>query len=138
MLCLPPDWKLAKEAFEDLRHYWPILLLKEVARFPHEYDTWVCFGHTITNGDPPKAYAPNTKCCGALISVPLLASQEFWKLRVSDEKTIHFYSVIPIYKDEMDFKVKHGADPLIDKLCEREISELLNIGRPSVCKKGWW
>lgn len=138
MLCLPADWKLIKEAFEEHQNYWPIELLNSTARFPHEYDTWVCFGHTITNGNPPKPYDPNARFCGCLISVPQLADKDFWTLQIDAEKTIRFYSVIPIYREEMDFKVKHGADPLIDKLCEQEITELLDVNRKNVCKRGWW
>jgi suppressor of fused protein SUFU len=77
MLCLPAEWKLSQDALKDQRNYWPIELLKSTARFPHEYDTWISFGHTITNGDPPRPYGANTKLCGTLISVPVLAGKEF-------------------------------------------------------------
>src|SRR5262245_45453724 len=46
MLSLPADWPLSSEAFQDDSNYWPVRLLKMLARFPHEYDTWMCFGHT--------------------------------------------------------------------------------------------
>jgi hypothetical protein len=137
MLCLPQEWPLSEEAFKDQRNYWPVQLLKGTARFPHEYDTWVCFGHTITNGDPPEPYDQSVKFSGSLISVPMLVDKEFWALKTAD-KTIRFYSIVPIYSQEMDFKVKQGADPLIDKLGEREINELLDIKRKNVCKRGWW
>jgi hypothetical protein len=137
MLCLPDDWPISEEAFKDERNYWPVRLLKATARFPHEYDTWVCFGHTVTNGNPPEPYHPSAKFDGILLSVPMLVEKEFWTLD-TPEKKIRFYSIIPLYSQEMDFKVKQGADTLIDKLCELEISELLNIKRKNVCKRGWW
>jgi suppressor of fused protein SUFU len=37
MLRLPPDWPLEREAFEDESVYWPLRLLKFLARLPHEY-----------------------------------------------------------------------------------------------------
>ena len=29
--------------------FWPIQMLKFLARFPHEYKTWLGWGHTIPN-----------------------------------------------------------------------------------------
>ena len=46
---LPPDWKLEQKDFKDFANYFPIHWLKFLARFPHEYDTWLSFGHTIPN-----------------------------------------------------------------------------------------
>jgi ribosomal protein S27E len=138
MLCLPAEWQISQEAFKDERYYWPVRLLKMLARFPHEYDTWLCFGHTIPNDDPPQPYAANTKLCCALLLAPLLADQEFWSLKVNEEKTIRFYSLVPLYREEMEFKLKQGADPLLDKFGEHEVTELLDIKRKNVCKRGWW
>jgi hypothetical protein len=138
MLSLPAEWPISMEAFKEEDNYWPVRLLKILARFPHEYDTWLSFGHTLPNDDPPQPYAPNTKLCCALLLVPLLVDKEFWSLKVSEEKTIHFYSIVPLYREEMEFKVKHGTDPLLDKLGEHNVNELLDAKRKNVCKRGWW
>ena len=39
MVTLPADWPITQDAFEDERNYWPVRLLKGMARLPHEYDT---------------------------------------------------------------------------------------------------
>ena len=57
VLCLPKSWKMEQSDWKDEVHYWPIRWLKVCARFPHEYKTWLCWGHTLPNGDPPAAYA---------------------------------------------------------------------------------
>ena len=57
MIALPAEWKLADSQLEDERWYWPIRNLKALARLPHEYETWLGFGHTVPNGDPPEPYA---------------------------------------------------------------------------------
>ena len=54
MICLPPDWNMDQRAWNDERHYWPIRLLKTLARLPHEYNTWLSDCHTMPNGDPPE------------------------------------------------------------------------------------
>jgi hypothetical protein len=135
MLCLPPDWRISKEAFEDERWYWPVRWLKMLARLPHEYETWLGQGHTVPNGDPPEPFAPNTKLCCCLILPPMTVPEEFRLLTVSDEKTIEFFGVVPIYQEEVDFKLKHGAEPLVNRFLEFEITELLDIKRPNVCKR---
>ena len=37
-ILLPRAWPLNEEAFRNEDHYWPIRLLKFLARFPHEND----------------------------------------------------------------------------------------------------
>jgi predicted Zn finger-like uncharacterized protein len=136
MLCLPPDWKVSESAFKDERWYWPIRWLKMLARLPHEYETWLGFGHTVPNGDPPVPFAPNTKLCCCLIVPPITTPEEFGLLRVSEEKAIEFFAVLPLYKEEVDFKLRHGAEPLLNRFQEFEISEILDIKRPNVCRRG--
>jgi hypothetical protein len=138
VISLPPDWPITEEAFKNERNYWPVRLLKMLARFPHEYDTWLSFGHTLPNGDPAEPYADNTKLCCAYLLYPLLADRQFWSLEANSEKTIRFYSIIPLYRAEVELKLKQGSDALLDKLGEHEVNELLNPKRVNVCKRGWF
>src|SRR5580704_12236807 len=84
MICLPSDWPMEQEHWKDQRNYWPIELLKVLARFPHMYSTWLGPGHTVPNGDPPLAYAANTKMCCAFLLPPVLEGRDFWKLPIDD------------------------------------------------------
>lgn len=142
MLSLPSEWPMTMDDFEDERHYWPLRLLKMLARFPHEYKTWLYIGHTVPNDDPTKPYAPNTRLCCALLMPPLLTAAEFRTLQIDAERTIHFYSLIPLYREEMEFKLASGFDSLIDCFDKHEISELLDVDRANVCaaakKRGWF
>jgi PAS domain-containing protein len=47
LVCLPADWPVTEEAFEDERNYWPVRWLKQVARFVHEYKTLDPKGETF-------------------------------------------------------------------------------------------
>lgn len=40
IVTLPPDWKLDQASLEDDSWYWPVRLIKSLARFPHKYGTW--------------------------------------------------------------------------------------------------
>jgi predicted Zn finger-like uncharacterized protein len=139
MLSLPPDWKLDEASLEDGANYWPIYVLKMMARFPHEYQTWLSWGHTLPNGDPAEPYAENTKLCCALLLSPILPDEGFSQLVIDDEKTIHFFSIVPIYQEEIDLKLSQGTEPLVEKFAQAKVSELLDIRRVNVCKKrSWW
>jgi hypothetical protein len=58
---------------------------------------------------------------------------EFRRLQVRPSKTIQFLAVVPLYESEMNFKLKYGLDPLLDRFDQYNISELLDANRPNVC-----
>ncbi|MFD0855209.1 suppressor of fused domain protein, partial [Actinomadura adrarensis] len=53
MMCLPADWPLTQAALQDPRTGWPVQVLKQIARLPHEYATWIGEWHSVPNGDGP-------------------------------------------------------------------------------------
>jgi len=127
MIQLPPEWPISKEAFEDENNFWPVHWLKSMARFPHEYETWLFEGHTVPNGDPPEPFAANTQFCGWLLFWPLLVEEEFYELKINANKSIWFLSLYPLEK-LFDLFGKHGVLDIVD------------VDRPDVTKmkKGWW
>jgi hypothetical protein len=139
MLCLPPNWPLDEASLKDGRNYWPIYVLKLLARFPHQFNTWLWWGHTLPNGDPAEPYADNTQLCCALLLTPMRFPEEFGQLKIDDEKTIHFFSIVPLYKEEMELKLEKGTEALFDGFDKHQVNELLDPKRVNVCKrKGWW
>jgi hypothetical protein len=135
-LCLPKDWKMEEEDFKQESNYWPFRCLKFLARFPHEYKTWIWLMHTIPNGNPVRPFSDDTKLCCSLIAPPKRVPERAYRLRINKDKTIHFHSVIPIYKEEMEFKLKYGAEALLERFEKNGVDELLDIRRPSAVKKG--
>lgn len=109
--------------------------MKFIARFPHEYHTWLGSGHTIPNGEQAEPYAADTQLGCMLLLSSISLPEEFRELRVTDEKTIHFYCLYPIYKEEMELKMKKGVDALLDKFDEAGISDVIDVARPNVAKK---
>jgi hypothetical protein len=131
-LALPPDWPLTQADWEDEANYWPIRLLKLLARLPHEFDSFLGWGHTVPTADPPVPYADNTRLCCALIGPPLLGGDEFLRFDVADGRSVDVWAVIPIYADEMKLKLDRGTEALETLLDEHEVTELLDPARPSV------
>jgi len=133
ILRLPPEWPLTDSAFEDEANYWPIRMLKQLARLPHEYDTWLWFAHTVPNGDPPEPWAPNTTMSGVVLLPPLWGPDGIEELTAGDRQ-ITLLGAVPLHHDEMELKLEKGADELVDLLDAAEASELLDPARPSVVR----
>lgn len=138
LVTLPASWPVSMEAFQDEANYWPVRWLKILARFPHEHGTWLGYGHTIPNGNPPGPLAPSTRLCGMMVVPPAGYSESFFRLPVSGEKTIHFWSLVPLYAEEMDFKLRNGADALLERMDRQGVTEVIDPSRPNVAKSGWW
>ena len=129
-LALPLGWPMDSSEWEDERHYWPIRLLKVLGRMPHEHDTWLGFGHTVPNDDPPQPYAEGTKLCGAILMPPLLPREGFAVLdRLAGP--VNFYGVIPLHGDEIERKLQAGTEALLDPFDAAGVSELVHPGRRS-------
>lgn len=135
MVTLPADWKLDQESFEDENWYWPVRQLKYLARLPHKYQTWLGWGHTVPNGDPAEPYAPNTKLCGAIVLPSITVPDAFHTLRIDDQKTITFLSVVPLYAEEMNLKLRSGTDELLKRLGKNDVTDVVSTTRPNVAKK---
>jgi hypothetical protein len=135
MVTLPADWRLTQDDLQDEAWYWPIRTLKFLARLPHKFDTWLGFGHTVPNGDPPEPFAPNTGLAGAIILPPVTLPESFRVLPIAPDKEIHFMSVIPLYPQEMDLKLRAGTERLLEKFDKAGFSDLIDPARPNVARK---
>ena len=138
MITLPAGWRLSDTAFREEKNYWPIRLLKSLARFPHEYSTWLWQAHTVPNGEPPRPYDPSTGFVGAIIAPPITLSPDFLTLRCNPDQKIHFSSVIPLYPEEMELKLKKGAEALFDLFDKHSVDETIDVHRVNTAKKKWW
>jgi len=131
LICLPPNWPMTKEAFiESDDNYWPIRWLRELARYPYLAQTWIFVDHTIPNDDPPQPLASNTMMSGMLIGFPFFFGEGFFELKVSDEKTIHFLQLFPVYQAEMEHCMVHGAESLWDKIFQKYSDDCLELIDP--------
>ncbi len=137
-ICLPPEWPLSEEAFKNEDNYWPIRWLKMLARLPHEYDTWLSYGHTVPNGDPPERFAGNTQFCCLMLSLPRMLPREFVTLHLDHDRTVYFYVVLPLYKEEVDLKLRKGIDFLEKLLFKVHATEVLDLKRDNAGLLPWW
>lgn len=91
-----------------------------MARLPIEQNTWLGFGHTVPSGEPVAE--------DVLFNCMLLIDDDS-KVTVSKDKDINFYTVVPIYEEEMQYKFKNQAEGLL------ELFEKSGIPYPPVVDK---
>ena len=112
-IALPRNWKLKREDLKNERWYWPIRLLKALARLPIASDTWLGFGHTMDNEED---FAKDTKLCAAILTGPQDTEDGSEVCILPSGEEVNFYQVIPLYRDELEYKLAHDADALLDKM----------------------
>ena len=129
LLRLPPDWKLDSS---EQRWQWPIQWLRMLARLPLEQDTWLGWGHTVPNGRP---FASNTQLSGMVLIAPLELPEGAAVCPMEDGSEVNFYQVIPIYDEEMDYKLEHDAQALLARLEQQGVlsTGCVELQRPNTC-----
>ncbi|MEO3945312.1 suppressor of fused domain protein [Gorillibacterium sp. CAU 1737] len=138
MIALPSSWPLTDDAFQDENHYWPIRWLKILSRLPHEYETWLGPGHTVPNGDPAEPFASRTKLSGVMLMPPTLGGPAFPELKMDSGETLRIYNVLPLYTQEMDHKLRHGAEALMEKLEGPSYREVVDPNRRPAVKSSFF
>ena len=114
ILLLPSQWKLElTEEEEDHGQWWVVNLMKYLAKFPHEYKTWIGWGHVVGNSERFVPYDKSTQLCGAVLSA---LQEEISIMKAKDGTQLNFYVVTPVYKEEMDMIHTLGAQSFFEKL----------------------
>ena len=128
-MILPGNWNF--ENLNDENNFWPIKVLKDLSRYPHHYNTWLGIEHT-TAEEGNQTYSPNVGFCGSLLFVPLGIDENFYQLK-HDKKIINFYSIIPLYPEEIEFKLNNGISALLELFERHMISDIVDINRLNTC-----
>ena len=134
VIFLPEDWDIQSDKEED---YWPIRMLKTIARLPIRSDDWLCYSHTVNLTDEGSPVAENTK----FNSCVLLESKGKDNLYVKPlklglfGKKVAFYQLYPLYQEELEYKIEHSFDELMEIIDDEELTDfVINIHRKNYCK----
>lgn len=111
---LPKDWDFSDLTDENI--YWPIRLLKKSARYPLYENTFIGDGHSLGQEEP---YATSVKFSNVLLEYAFADEENLARVRLSDDKTIVFYQLCPIYGDELQYKIENGCDALLEQFEEQ-------------------
>jgi len=129
MILLPSDWNINYNDFANENNYWPIRLLKQLSKYPHLNNTWLGWGHTIPLNDQ---HIVNHNFHSVLLLDSITFSEDFTTIE-NEEKNICVYSVIPLYKEELDYVLQEGVSKLMEKFVLFNTEEIVNIHRINAC-----
>lgn len=126
MVYLPPTWNITDSKEEN---YWPLRWLKILARLPIENDTWLGWGHTVPNGGP---FAENTKLSGVMLVNPENVDDGASVCQLPNGEEVNFYLFVPLYDEEMNYKITHRAEALLQKM--DKVNPVVDIKRRNTCR----
>ena len=69
----------------------------------------------------------------AMLAHSMKLSNDFTQIDLEDKQVVAIYSIIPLYKEELEFKKKNGASALLERFDQYQVGEIVKIGRPNVC-----
>jgi hypothetical protein len=138
MMLIPKSIEFGQIYSRENKNDWIISILKRTAKFPHIYDTWIGIGHTIQAEENLKPYGNDTEYVGALILPSVTFEKDFTEITKNGKK-INIYNVLPLYKNEMEFKIENGYNKLLDLLIKADGKEVLDLNRKNLIpKKLFW
>lgn len=122
VMYLPPEWN-------PERCLWALSFMKTIADLPIERGSWSSYGHMFSGGKPLTA---DTKLCAAVLIEVQDAAAGAGKCSLSDGTNVCFYQLFPLYREEMEYKLRNGLGALIDKM--PHISAVVDLQRENVCE----
>lgn len=134
VIFLPKDWNIKSDKEED---YWPIRMLKTIARLPISSGDWLCNSHTVNLTDDGSPVAENTKFNSCVLIESRGKDNQYVKpLQLGlFGKKVAFYQLFPLYNEELEYKLEHSFDELMEKIDDEELSDfVINIHRRNYCK----
>lgn len=126
LIYLPPDWHINDD---NEQWYWPLRLLKSTARLPIHEKSWLGWGHSISSSDE-KAYHDTVGFNSCMLVNPGNFGEESLYCKLPSGDNVNFYSLMPLYPEELSFKMEHGADALLDLMCSDPDVSLINLTDP--------
>ena len=133
VIYLPKDWNLESGKDED---WWPIKMLKTVARLPVRTNDWLYISHTINLTEDGSPVAENTKFNSCMLLVSVGKDEQCVKpLKMGwFGKKVAFYQLYPLYQEELEYKLEHSFDELIERIDDEDLSNhVVNIHRKNYC-----
>ena len=110
-----------------------INLIRHYARYPHKYETYFAFDHTIPNGQPAEPYFENSSL-DSIMFIPSIVKPDgsFTELlKSSTGIEVQLLHMTFLTSAECDLKLEKGSDVIYDLLDEMNHSFICDEQRPS-------
>ena len=66
--------------------------------------------------DKQSSFAEDTKLCAAILTGLQCVEEGCEVCILPSGEEVNFYQVIPLYRDELEYKLEHDADALLEKM----------------------
>lgn len=134
MLLIPKNIEFEQVYAGENKNDYIISMLKQTAKFPHQYDTWIGIGHTIRATEDLQSYGAETDFVGGVILPSVTFDEKFTKIK-RNGKVINIYSFFPLYENELQYKIDNGYNALVDLIIKADSKEILNNERKNLIPK---
>lgn len=131
-MLLPEDWQLENGAFLQDENGWPIQHLRSIANTVANPGSWVGYGHTFGYSSDASRCFPGTGFNSTILFNSFTLPEKFLQFRL-DNHDVKILSAIPLYPEELAFKLENGSSALIEKFREDRIEEIFSTKRPNTC-----
>ena len=132
--CLPSYWDW--QDLDNPKMNWIYPWIRRMAKHLVEKETWFGHGHTIPTGKDLTPISESMQQNHFILLEPIGLVNELKPIELSD-KQVNFLAVVPIFKDEMDYKQARGTYKLLNKLNSAGVTETLDDFRSTVLKSKW-
>jgi len=106
-------------AAEDKTEY--VELLRRLAHFAHDCQTWIHFGHTMPNGTPPEPFFGSTHLDNLFFMPSIVSPDSTLGERLAwRHEPVNLVWCVPITTAECNLKLERGSDALYDLFDERQ------------------
>lgn len=136
-MLLPSTWNIKglKAEYPKEEDFWPVKLLRMMGHYPHEFLTWFGPGHSIGISNEYQTFAKNTKLCSAML---VALGDDISIIKGHNDTLISSHLVLPLYREEMEYKLKAGYDALLNRYAEEFNQDdgtqwIVDINRKNVC-----
>lgn len=121
LMTLPPDWADSTEDWQRPDRFWPLHLLRLLARFPLVTGEPIDWGHSFDLREELDEES-GTDFCAAMLLSPGLFEEEAAACTLPDGARVSYWQVIPLYREEIQYKRAHGTEELLELFTDDMLS----------------
>lgn len=132
---LPADRRLDNNMTDEEKeqYSWIISAVKTAARYPHMCGTRLLHGHTLQFGEKAETFSQCTRLCAAVFyrldhtDFGGKYGDDLMGFTAADGTYINLLCFVPIYEEEMNFKLENGAGDLYERLFGERIDDIRQL-----------
>lgn len=127
IICLPSYWNINTN---EEHFFWPIRMLKDVARIPVSDNTWLAYGHDIDLCEEGEALGDT--CFNSCVLLHLFDEEGHEPVfHFSDGRKLNLLLIYPTFPEELELFTEEGLTSFLEVINESWKFPIVNILRTS-------